>query len=181
MQEPGLAEIIPFTHTSPVWDQCPVFTSGASFPRGSPSGVAAVWWLLDSGYSSPSWIPSGLSSSHQGLQSLIWLWHPCLLIQQEIFHFTLYREGAEAKKGAFWLATACDGWSLDFDFITLRHLQAWVLVGLHGPWRGAEYAEVRERRNKVKAVKKIIFQHLSSSSRDIWNSLTHIFEMFCKN
>lgn len=88
MQEPGLAEIIPFTHTSPVWDQCPVFTSGASFPRGSPSGVAAVWWLLDSGYSSPSWIPSGLSSSHQGLQSLIWLWHPCLLIQQEIFHFS---------------------------------------------------------------------------------------------
>lgn len=79
------------------------------------------------------------------------------------------------------MATACDGWSLDFDFITLRHLQAWVLVGLHGPWRGAEYAEVRERRNKVKAVKKIIFQHLSSSSRDIWNSLTHIFEMFCKN
>ena len=50
-----------------------------------------------------------------------------------------------------------------------------------GHGEGAEYAEVRECRNKVKAVKKIIFQHLSSSSRDICNSLTHIFEMFCRN
>ena len=38
-----------------------VFTSWASFPQGSPQGVAVVWWLLDNRYCSPSWVPLGLT------------------------------------------------------------------------------------------------------------------------
>ena len=50
-----------------------------------------------------------------------------------------------------------------------------------GHGEGAEYAEVRECRNKVKAVKKIIFQHLSSSSRDISKNLTQVFELLIRS
>ena len=55
----GLTEIIPFRCISALLGKYPgFFPSWASW--GSPQGVAAVWWLGDSRYSSPSWVPFGL-------------------------------------------------------------------------------------------------------------------------
>ena len=48
-----------------------VFTSWASFPQGSPSGVTAVWWLLDGRCSLSSWIPQDSPAHTEGLQSLM--------------------------------------------------------------------------------------------------------------
>ena len=62
-----------------------VFTSWASFPQGLPWGVAVVWWLLIF-FSFLSFL-----RAHQltlaGCNHW-WRWHPCLLIWQEIFHFS---------------------------------------------------------------------------------------------
>ena len=41
-------------------------------------------------YSSPSRVPLGLGNSHLKGQNLWWLWHSCLLIWQEIFHFSTH-------------------------------------------------------------------------------------------
>ena len=41
------------------------FTFWASFPQGSPYGVAVVPWLLANRYSSPSWVPLGFTSSRR--------------------------------------------------------------------------------------------------------------------
>ena len=51
-------EIIPLKCTSAIWGQGPVF-SYLEFPWGLPWGVAAICSL------SPSWVPSGLTSSPQ--------------------------------------------------------------------------------------------------------------------
>ena len=50
-------------------------------------GVVEPWWLLDSRYS-PSWVRLGLTSSYWGTGIADNWWHPCLLIWQEIFHFS---------------------------------------------------------------------------------------------
>ena len=72
MQGSGLTELIPFVCTSAIWGQLScVFTSWASFPQGSPSGMAAVWWLLDGRYSLSSWIPQDSPVHTEGLQSLM--------------------------------------------------------------------------------------------------------------
>ena len=41
-------------------------------------------------YSSPSRVPLGLRNSHLKGKNLWWLWHSCLLIWQEIFHFSTH-------------------------------------------------------------------------------------------
>ena len=60
-----------------------VYTHWASFPQGSLWEVAIVWWLLDSRYSpvQAHWL------TLEGCSCWL-LWHPCLLIWQEIFHFS---------------------------------------------------------------------------------------------
>ena len=50
--------------------------------------VRSGWEPLDHWHYS-SWVPSGLINSHLEGQNWGWLWYPCLLIWQEIFHFTL--------------------------------------------------------------------------------------------
>ena len=57
-------------------------------PQCSPQGVASASWLPDSRYCS-SWAPSGLRNSHLRGWNCCWLWHPCLLIWQEILHFSM--------------------------------------------------------------------------------------------
>ena len=42
-------------------------------------------------YSSPSWVPWGLRSSHLEDHNYWWLWHPSLLIRQEIFHSSVWK------------------------------------------------------------------------------------------
>ena len=70
MQESGLTELIPLICTSPVWGQYPVF-SHPEFPQGSLYGVAAVWWLLDGGYSFLPKFPQGSAAHIGGLQALL--------------------------------------------------------------------------------------------------------------
>ena len=75
-------------------------------PHGSPWGVAAVWRCLWQGFS-PSWLPSGLTSS----PSVVALIADdsgilCLLIQQEICHFS---------KPVLLLWTCSCGWKSNFN------------------------------------------------------------------
>ena len=70
--------ILCFSHPEPPW--------------GSWQGGVEPWWLLDSRYSSPSWVPLGLTILG-GLESLDDWWHPYLLIWQEIFHFSKWIYG----------------------------------------------------------------------------------------
>ena len=59
-----------------------VFTSRASL--GLTSGSSPVWWLLDSRYSSPSWVPLGAHWLSLEDCSHCWLQRACLLTWQEI-------------------------------------------------------------------------------------------------
>ena len=42
-----------------------LFLQVLSSPRGSPQGVAALWWLVEGRYSSLSWAPFGLRNTHR--------------------------------------------------------------------------------------------------------------------
>ena len=65
-----------------------VFTSRGSW--GSPQGVATVWGLPDGRCSLPSWVSSGLTSSPSVVAIVADDYDIlCLLIWQEIFHFSL--------------------------------------------------------------------------------------------
>ena len=64
--------------------------SHPELPGGSPYGVAAAWYLLGHRYSSPSWALRVHQLTLKGC-SLWWLWHPCLLIWQEIVHFSVHK------------------------------------------------------------------------------------------
>ena len=79
----GLTEILPFICTSAVWGRNPGF-SHPELPWGSPQGVTLVWWLLDSRYSSSSWVPLGAHWLSLEDCSHCWLQHACLLTWQEI-------------------------------------------------------------------------------------------------
>ena len=68
MQDSGLTEIIPFIWLSAIW--------GQSY-MGVVDGCQMAGILL-----------LGLRNSHLKGQNPWWLWHTCLLIQQEILHFT---------------------------------------------------------------------------------------------
>ena len=68
MQDSGLTEIIPFIWLSAIW--------GQSY-MGVVDGCQMAGILL-----------LGLRNSHLKGQNPWWLWHTCLLIQQEIVHFT---------------------------------------------------------------------------------------------
>ena len=60
--------------------ECPSPHSSSILPQG-------VGGLPDHRYGS-SWVPSKLRNSHLEGQSCWWLWQSCLLIQQEILHFS---------------------------------------------------------------------------------------------
>ena len=81
MQESRLTGIISLTCTSPIWGQYPVFTSWIS--SGLTVGLMASRWQVFF----PSWVPSGLTIS--GGCNHWRRWYPCLLIWQEILHFSL--------------------------------------------------------------------------------------------
>ena len=87
MQESWLTEIIPFVCILAIWGQGP-----ASFHISlSPSVLArkpATQRPLDSRRCF-SWVFSGLRNSYLEGWNSWWLWHPCLLIWQEILHSTL--------------------------------------------------------------------------------------------
>ena len=79
MQESGLTEIIPFTGTSAIWGQFPVFSHPES-PQGAPLGgwLMAWWWASCFHPEFPQGSPSG------------WLYCDgcsilCLLIWRAIF------------------------------------------------------------------------------------------------
>ena len=87
MQECGLTEIIPLIGTSAIWSLCPAFfTSWISFPQGPTVGSALISARLQ--------VVAFLCSfgAHQltfhGGCNRWWLWHPCLLMWQEIFNFS---------------------------------------------------------------------------------------------
>ena len=63
MQESGLTEIIPFISISAMGRISCIFDILSS-AWCSLYIVAAVWWLLGCRYSSPSWVPFRLTSSH---------------------------------------------------------------------------------------------------------------------
>ena len=64
----------------------PVFVT-SWVPQCSPWGVAAASWLPCCRYS-PFQFLLGLRNSHWEGWNHWWLWHPCLLIPQGIFHFS---------------------------------------------------------------------------------------------
>ena len=84
MQESGLTEIIPLICTSAIWGQYPD-TSWVS--SGLTQGVAAVWCLLDGRHSFQPWVSSADGSRWRAaiVDDCDIL---CLLIWQEIFHFS---------------------------------------------------------------------------------------------
>ena len=57
-------------------------------PQCLPQGVASALRLPDSRNCSPSQVPSVLRNSHLEGWNHWWLQHPCLLIWQEILHFS---------------------------------------------------------------------------------------------
>ena len=86
--------------------------SHPELPWGSWQGLPAVWWLLDHRYSSPSWVPLGLTSSHWTAKipddcGMLVYW----LIRQEIFHFsnlkTVWIWNLDSTQWAFLLLHAC--------------------------------------------------------------------------
>ena len=118
MQEPGLTEIIPLICTSATWGQYPVF-SCPELPQGSPQGVAAgsghhlmaARWQVFFFF---SWVSSGWLTlegcNHWGL------WHPCLLIWQEISHFPAGNRGKGDKAIPFHQSTSI------FDFLSFARV-----------------------------------------------------------
>ena len=76
--------------------------------------VATIWWLLDDRYSFLSWVSSGWLTlegcNHWGL------WHPCLLIWQEISHFSAGNRGKGDKTIPFHQSTSI------FDFISFARV-----------------------------------------------------------
>ena len=80
IQEFGLTEIIPFICISAIWSQYPGF-SQPDLPWGRSQ-------ITDHRYSSPSWVPLGLTGSYWRAAVRWWLWYPCLWTGQERLHFS---------------------------------------------------------------------------------------------
>ena len=80
----GLTKIIPLICTSVICGQYPLF-SYPEFPQDSPWGMAEVWWLQEKVFilSFPTSFRAHQLTIGGGCNRW-WLWHPWLLIWQEI-------------------------------------------------------------------------------------------------
>ena len=87
MQESGLTEIIPFISLSALWRY---YLASFHIPLSSvlKQRVPGARWLRVSRHCF-SWVFSGLRNSYLEGWNSWWLWHPCLLIRQEILHSAL--------------------------------------------------------------------------------------------
>ena len=118
MQESGLPEIIPVICNSAIWGQDPVLYS--EFLQSSLSRVAAIWWLLNGRYSFLPELPQGSPTYHVVGYNCLWLWHTCLLIWQDIFHFSPSGYYGRGSKDAIEGQTevVLPSWSLEPDGTT---------------------------------------------------------------
>lgn len=116
--------IIPLMYALVIWGQCPVL----SHPKGSPSGMTAVWWLLDGRYPFfPSWVPSGLTCSEVAAIAddcdIL-----CLLLRQATFYFLVPPLGPkfdQCLRDLSWLIFVPQ--QSRWIFLLICHLRCWFL------------------------------------------------------
>ena len=129
MQESGLTEVIPFTGTSAIWGQFPVFSYPES-PRGAPSGgwLMAWWWPCCLHPEFPQGSPSGWL--HCDGCSIL-----CLLIWQAIFFIhhmmprTQHWSQVDITAKRYWLESWIQSLGVKFDIFLKRMRDFWEASG----------------------------------------------------